>query len=446
MAHLMLASPGSPLDDEIAHFLIAERAATDPASLVSVWGRLGNTLFYLLPSQFDLEARRLWAFGTTLLVVWIAARAGRRMGVRHDWLIALGCFLQPWYAQLGFTSITQIPFMLLLILAVERWSAGHLLAASLCFGLLPIIRHEGVALTGAWLGMLALWALNTRLRVVGLRCPVGVLEFIINAALAGAPLLIWNIVHFAVTGAPASSLLAHPFPTNLYGSGSWFHFVSPTFDNVGGTVLLLGGIGLCASSSRDWRVAAYMAPAFLYYAVHTVLFRAGAFASGGYPLFLLPIAPFAAIACAQGIEVLAGLPGSRLKNNLRIPALAVTVAATIACATGAVVAASPWTMNELERAAFQTSEWMSRHTNVNATVYSTYVWFIWRHRDVAPIHKVDSRTLIKPEDLATGDYLVWDSKYGNLNGIPLNKLRDADTQFKEIESFGPDLLVVFQKR
>ncbi|HYO88337.1 MAG TPA: hypothetical protein VER79_06790, partial [Candidatus Limnocylindrales bacterium] len=146
LAVMLLRSPGMLLDDEITHALISLNAWRYPEALLDVWGRPGNTIAYMLPMLLGgFEGRRIAAIVLTALTAACAVALAPRMGVRTRWLVALCFFFQPWIASLGFQSITEIPFSLALAGGVLAWMHGRWGLAGLCFGLLALIRHEGIA-------------------------------------------------------------------------------------------------------------------------------------------------------------------------------------------------------------------------------------------------------------------------------------------------------------
>ena len=169
------------VQDEVTHYMYA-RDALQPGNFVRLvldeWGRPGNLLTYLIPSQFSLSSRRI--VSVVLLILTTAeatslaltlftrtrdaeddnsAAANQSTSGWRDWFVPLVLFLtvpiflwlQPWYLYYGSQSLTQVPFMFFLTAAVTAWVQGRYIAATFFFSLLPITRHEALPLLVLWL-------------------------------------------------------------------------------------------------------------------------------------------------------------------------------------------------------------------------------------------------------------------------------------------------------
>ncbi len=430
--YLGVNSPGTPLHDEITHFLIAHEAWRNPVVILDVWGRPGNTLFYLLPSLFSVGARRWWALGASALTVVTAARTASRLGLRQIALAALFLWLQPWFIQLGFTSITQIPFMLALTLGIELWASGRAphswswVWASLCFGLLPLIRHEGVALLAIWMSYLLL-----RRAWPGL-------------VAASLPMIAWNGLYYAVYGRLASGNLIDLRPTDIYGSGDWLHFVAPTVDSVGVPIVVLSALGLVVLWRRQRSALVYMLPAAFYFVVHTVIYRFGLFASGGYTLFLLPIAPTIAILAALGAVQLVSMSVS--SSRLRPIVLAVLLGAALIWQGRAVLGVTPWRLQPNEIAIEQAADWLRTNVAPETPVYSTHVWLFWIYDEPGLRRIPGGGTGLTSEDIPPGALLIWDPQYGDLNGVDWAELTTRTDAWTLLETFYDGQAVLFRRQ
>jgi hypothetical protein len=428
--HLGSSSPGTPLHDEITHYLIARDAWRDPVVALDVWGRPGNTVFYMLPSLVSLGARRWWAVAALVVIALLTTRTAARLGMRRLALIPLMLWLQPWYAQLGFTSITQIPFMLFLTLGIDRWAAGKHGWASLCFGLLPITRHEGLALTVLWIGFLMLqrrW----------------------HALLpALIPMAAWNGLYYLVYGRLASGNLVDLVPTDIYGSGNWLHFAGPSIANIGLPVLLLAAVGLIelVRQRSGW---VYALPTACYFIVHTIIYRFGLFASGGYIFFLLPIAPTVALLAACGAERLLSAAAAHAaadeRQRLMRGAAVLFLGAALVWNGAAAALVRPWRLQPNEIAAQQAADWLRAHGETATPVYSTHVWFFWIYDEPGLRRIPGGGAHLDPADIPSSAYYLWDRNYGDLNGIPLAELRAPDSGFTEVQRFEADEMILFKR-
>ena len=288
---LWLRSPGTSFQDEIGHFLIARYAWNYPVLVLDVWGRFVNTLLYMLPSLFGLNGARLASVLMSCATVLLTTRVSYLLGVRHLFLVPLFLWFQWWGADLMYTASTTVPFTLFLVLAIHEWIAGRFETASIAMGLLPLIRHEGIALLGIWC-----------LYLVAQRRWQAVL-------VGGIPTALYNAVYFVALHPSLQELplfiyfKPHPPSPVHYGSGTWFHYVLPTMHGVGSAIGLWAAIGV-VPAWRLRRPILYLTPYAIYFIVHTIIYHYGSFDSGGYYLFISPTAPAFAILAALGADSL----------------------------------------------------------------------------------------------------------------------------------------------
>ena len=433
---IMLArSPGVLLDDEITHTLISINAWRYPEALLDVWGRSGNTLAYMIPALLGgLEGRRLFAIVLCALTAAIALLMAGRFSVKAGWLVVLCFFFQPWIAATGFQSVTQLPFSLALAAGVLAWMAGRWRWAGLCFGLLPLIRHEGIALAGVWM----LFALARR---QGWR-----------AALAILPLGLYNAAYALTFGRLASGNLLDAVPTTEYGSGSWFHFVPLLVAGVGPVLLALALLGLVpVARQRDpaccapWgRPLFYLAPYALYFLVHTVLFHFGLFASGGYSVFLLPLAPAVAVLAALGGEWANGGLKRALERSLKAAVARrvalIPAALVLGLILGSGMLAPPTPLDPLHEAQQQAAGWVQDYLatrNTEPPVAAAHVAFWLAFRPQWP--SSSQPWWFDEAALPVGSLLVWDGKYSPERGMTPESL--AREGWQEVQRFGSETIV-----
>lgn len=439
LAIMLLRSPGALLDDEITHALISLNAWRYPEALLDVWGRPGNTTAYMLPMLLGgLEGRRIAAIIMSGLTAACAVAMAPHLGVRARWLITLCFFFQPWIAGLGFQSVTEIPFSLALAAGVLAWMRGRWGLAGLCFGLLALIRHEGVALLGLWL-LYALARHEWR-----------------SAALVLLPLALYNLAFLILFGRLASGNLLEAVPTTEYGAGSWFHFLPLLVAGAGPGLIILFVLGLAPASRqrddtgrvpRDWALL-YFAPYLAYFAVHTVIFRFGLFASGGYGIFLLPLAPAVAVLAARGGEWawqrLNRASERRGQIATRIALLPAALALGLIISSGMIVPPTP--LDPLHSAQRAAADWVIRWladdpNRADTPVAATHVAFWLEFRPEWPTSS--EPWWFDPADLPAGSLLVYDSKYSPGRNITPGALEQAG--WRELARFGDQAAIIYQR-
>jgi hypothetical protein len=416
-AALLVRSPGTPVQDEVGHLLISRSAWSDPAWLLNVWGRPAHTLLYALPSLGGLWAARLFSLGVSCLIVLIATAIARRLGVTRLFLVPLCLWFQPWHADLSYTAITEIPFSLFLAAGVWLWLERRYGPAAMAFGLLPLARHEGIVIVAA---VALAGALRRDWKA---------------AALAFAPFVAYNALFFLAFGRWVFRIYLSPAPTQLYGSGTWWHYLPGLVDNAGIPVIVLGLIGLLALAGLR-RKAFALAPYAIYLVTHVVLYRFGLYASGGYDLFLLPLAPGLAILAALGFErALAWMRGA-----IRRPALsaAASLAAGLACAAwviGSGLRAQPRPLDAEGACALQAAQWVQEQALDRHPVVSTHVWFLYYSGAIL------AREWSNPPPLDTlpaGAIVVWDQHYADRWGLPYDRLADPAGAWRLLRRFCAD--------
>jgi hypothetical protein len=318
------------------------------------------------------------------------------------------------------------------VLAVYLFLKKHVNYASLMAGLLPLFRHEGIALT-------ALWTLYILYNKKDLR----------NGIIPWIPLIVFNLVFYLATNSWAFDLYFDAKPTTLYGSGSWWHFLAGLIDHravgIPLMVLMIGSIVPICSSSRNRLIFAWYGSYFL---LHTVIYLFGLFASGGYILFLLPLAPAIAIAAVNGLNSYvdyAAILSKRFENIL--PLFAPRILYSAACMITVVMTllfVHPHPLDTEGIAAKKAAEWVRAEGLSTNKLISTHVYFY----HFLPLN-VPANTLWSEfpplEELPAGTVLIWDSHYSDRWGLNYTYL-SQDPSWLRIADFGYNTIVIFRKR
>lgn len=420
----VVISPGVALDDEITHALISFNAWTYPEALLHAWGRVGNTLAYMLPALLGgFEGRRVGAVIMTLVSMLIAAAVARRLGVRPIWLTVVAGLFQPWTIQFGYQGLTQMPFMLALIAGVWFALTERRAAAALCFGLLAVIRHEGIALTG----VAAFFIIAEGVRRRGWR------RLIIGMTLLALPLVAYNLAYRAVIGIWPSGNLFNLIPTTEYGSGGWLHFIPHLAVGAGLPIGVLALIGLVPAARLPRRaVLLVFLPYVCYFILHTIIYRFGLYASGGYGVFLLPLAP--------AIAVLAGLGAdwaARRLPPLILPPAGILIAGAII--GFGLVTAPLYPVEPLHDALRAAAQWVRQHhpDSPHAAIAAAHIAF-WRFYDPhfeSPWGDWHYDYAALPERAV----LVWDPRYSAGRGAEWSLVTDPGSGWRRAAAFNADL-------
>ena len=275
---------GTPCLDEVQHLVIARQAWRDMRQLLDFWGRPVNTAFYMLPSLGGLLAARVVSIFTMALAAVLLTSTAKRLGLRRLYLVPLMLWFQPWTGEFSFPALTVIPMVLFCALGLSLWFGGRLAGLSLCMGILPLVRHETLALTALWFAYVLLLK----------RKPLcGLLSVI--------PLAVYNLICWFVYDHAALTAFANHKPTDIYGQSGWMHYFEVLWLGVGWPVLLAAVVG-CLCFGRRRPLMAAVALFGVYFLIHVVVYRFGLYASGGFGYFIFPVLLIFALCGALGAE------------------------------------------------------------------------------------------------------------------------------------------------
>lgn len=426
-AVLALRSPGAVLHDEVGHYLFSRYALAYPANILDTWGRAFQTLLYAVPAQGPLWVARLFSVLLAGAAAACAAGVARVLGAKRWFAVTpLLFFFQPWAGSVMFAVLTEVPFTLLLVAAAYCWITERYVLASLAFGLLPLTRHEGIVLAGAW-GVFSLLRRDWR-----------------SATMTALPLAFYNALYWVVEGSPEIAIYFRPHHTAFYGRGGWLDLIRPLWSTIGTPVLALAAVGLWPVRRR----LQFLAPALLYLATHVVLYRFGLFATGGYVEFLVPLAPFAAILAAHGGEWSEDQGERVLKRKWPdSPPFLKVGAATVLLVVVAfgLTRSAPRPLPADDAALLHASQWLDRQGLGTRPIVSTHVWFYYfHHQTVSPGH--DWTLIPDPDTLAPGTVVVWDNRYSDRWGLTRARFAARPGAWRLLQVFGPDTAAAIFER
>lgn len=438
---VLLSSSGWSLDDELSHYLRSRSVWENPTLIFDSWTRIGRNVFHLLPSHFNLTTARLWTLAFAGLTVLITTSLAVKLGLRRAWLVPLTLWFQPWFVELSWGVLTQTPFMLCLVAGIWLIVSQRWLLSGLCFGALPLVRHEGLAL-------LALWAFFLVTRAAFFQRPkISIL--ILAAIVAALPLLVSNLAAWFVLGDLPARIFIHAKPTDIYGHGALWHFIPISFFPAGPFTVVLGLLAL-PWLIRHWQITWPLLFYPAYFALHSIIYWLGLFASGGYYHFLMPMAPGLAVAAVAGANLCldaqnrwfprfawAMLAGSVIQGLILFHVHAMQywsgspqgLGLTREPIHGAMQEALDWQASRRPQA----PETVCRH------IYAAF------SRDWIETPARLRLNSLPPRDLPLGTIVIWESKYSDLTGISQQELTAHDSSWQEQASWHEGSVRVFEK-
>ncbi len=301
------------LDDEISHFLFSWKVLNgDSGMLWDTWTRPGRNLIHFIPSYFGIEVARMWTLFLAGVTVWLVGREADSLGLKLLWVLPLLICFQWWFPMLSYAVLTQTPFMIVWFLGVYLARRKQLVWAALCWGYLPLVRHEGIALSGLW----GLWVICgpdgfVRKMILGKWDEFG--GKFLNALWLGfwtfLPLIVMNVMTWMSGRGWPFLIWFESKPTEMYGSGSIFLYLGHLLWGAGLPVVAFLVWGMFRKwKVSDWALVLYWTyPAYLV--MQSLIYWKGLFASGGYYHFIMPMAPWIGLVALKGVEALNDLAG-----------------------------------------------------------------------------------------------------------------------------------------
>lgn len=288
---LATLSEGGHHDDDLTHYLFARWAGRWPAYLLHTWGRSGFTVLYALPAQIGSPqtgwlACRLLSGVLAAATAWLAYRTARAMGLSLAWLVPAIVWVQPLFLKLSFTTLTETPMALYLAAATWLMVMRRPVASAAILSLVCVTRHEGVLFLPIW--AVAMWHAKARWWAY--------------------PLLLWapaahSLIAWGVGEPTQIATYLQPRPNTDYGHGTGFTYVAGLMVASGAVVTALAAAGVRRTlAARGGRLIVGSVGAYLL--AQTLVRVMGLYASGGYPRFLVPLAPLLGIMAAGGVEAL----------------------------------------------------------------------------------------------------------------------------------------------
>jgi hypothetical protein len=285
--------------DGCSHYLYARFAFAEPSYFVNVWGRPIVTALYAMPAVIGRRLGvRFMSLAVAVACAFVARSLAKEQGLRRPALALIFTVGQPLVFLHSFSELTELPFALMLGLALLAYSRRAFFWMTLLVAFMPACRPEGFALLAVAAAALVFhrrWAL---------------------IALLPAGVLIWNVAGWILYG--RSGVWWHWLGQNwpyaaqsLYQPGSLAHFVMLMPAVTSPLVFPATCIGI-ALSLRPWRqffsdhlsrcmiVTAAVPLGIL--AGHSLLYWTGRMASSGELRYMLTAAPLWGVLADRGWE------------------------------------------------------------------------------------------------------------------------------------------------
>ncbi len=450
------------IDDELSHYFISRSVWDDPRELLHPWSRPGRNLIQFVPSYFGLTAARLWTLALSAVAVWLTGREAKRLHLTAVWLLPLLIWFQWWFPELSYPVLTEAPFMLVWIAGIFFAVRQRMVLAALCFGALGLIRHEGIALAVLW-GLWVVFADGGFARHLVERRVREAWEALPSAVVLGMwtalPIVVVNALTWRVRGELPFEVFFDSQPTERYASGAPWLYLQHLLIGAGVpvTILLVSGLARRGWEGR-WDLVLYVTYP-VYLVMHSVIYWRGLFASGGYYLFIMPMAPWIGLVALRGVEGLRERFGTRVLwviiplviwSGLAMPQRQAQdpdddVAGIPELDTEWKWIAPPLDEGRLGRGLRDATEWVE----ANAADED------WLAHHVAVTHFLDDKAVgarlepwderNTPEALTAGTVLIWDAKYSaDFHDVSLERLETGG--WDEVATYAHQTVRIFVKQ
>lgn len=411
---------GVPLHDELGHLLVARDAWESPRLIFNAWGRTANTLLFMPVAWLPLVIARSWTALLSTVAALLAWRIAKREGVRFACLVPLLTLLQMHWLETAWAALTLAPLALVGMASVWLAQRGRWKVAALVAGLLPLIRHETILLA-AFFTALCLMRRSW-----------------IAALLTAVPFVLNNAFAFALFGdLPLQEYLA-PHATDHWGSGSLWHFAAGFVGGVGIPCLILCVLG-AVEVIRNRALLLLMMGCAVYFLTHTLLFYFGLYATGGFRIFLAPLAPAIGILAALGLDLISGRGFDMAEAAIKCPVPNRNRWAWIIATIFLVLMV--YSDRDFHRVEItheesgidEAIEFLNASEWRETPVITSHVWFLYRRPQPIPN---DGRVLWinihRMENLPEGSLVLWEPSYSELWGITRETLDDPAMGFDAI--------------
>ncbi|MGC6466717.1 MAG: hypothetical protein ACON5N_14120 [Akkermansiaceae bacterium] len=450
------------LDDELTHYLISKDVWNDPKELWHPWSRPGRNILQFIPAYFGLTAARVWTLALAGLAIWFTGRGAKRLGMQGLAFLPLLVGFQWWFPELSYPVLTQTPFMVVWIAAMYFSMRDKWVIAALLWGYLPLVRHEGIALSGLW----GLWV------IFG---PGGFARYLLKGKWKDArdafpkavwygfwtcvPLIVMNIASGVMRDEWPYKILFDSKPTEYYGSGSIWLYLRHLISCCGLPVVILMAIGFWKKWERvDWKMLLWLTyPA--YFVMHSLIYWKGLFASGGYYHFIMPMAPAIGLVALRGFNILWEKFGPKIGGAV----LAVVVMGGLMMPQQQFVVPD----SHIEGMPDVNITYKLIAPPMKLSRYATGIkeatLFVREEFEDVPVlaHNIgvtywlegnDSLTKLEawgpgntPEKVPSGTVFIWDSHNSvDFHEIPLERIENDDWEF--LKSFAYDSVRVYRKK
>lgn len=440
--------------DHFSHFKLAHWGWVYPDMLFNHWGKPAFTILISPFAQFGIDGARLFnvfmGLGTALLI-WLLAKHFR---FNQSWSAVILVLFTPVYFILMFTSLTEVTFSFVLVLAIYLFFKEKYIWSAIVLSFLPMVRTEGMIL-------FPLFILAFSFKRQWFAIPFLSIGFFIISFFGRNfyKSFWWLITEMPYTGSAK----------DIYGSGSLFHFISYNHQILGsllGILFLFGMLIMLFKWIRTDRfkfddsfyfLLLVTGSFVLFFAAHSYVWWKGVGNSLGLIRIIGSVTPLAALTAMAGIDFLFNYKKpwwTTFITIVLIVALSLFVLDGVRKHKYGFKLSRPQLMMG-EVADYLKANKLERHKIYYYNVYLAHK-MNFDPRDNSKSREQLPRNETFMNSVPDSSIIVWDAHFGPNEGrMPLDKLK-AKEELRELKVFKPKenfkvlgghdyQIVVFQK-
>jgi hypothetical protein len=145
MVILTLISEGySGGADNVNHYLLSRFAWQHPLNFFDPWGRPVYTILSFPAAQLGFMSAKLFNVFLGICTAYFSYRIAKRLDIRPSYLVMVFVVFTPMYCVMLPTTLTEIIFSLMLVMAVFFFFRENYIASAIILSFLPFARSEGI--------------------------------------------------------------------------------------------------------------------------------------------------------------------------------------------------------------------------------------------------------------------------------------------------------------
>jgi len=394
--------------DSISHFLFTKYAPVHPRLFFDHWAK---PLFVLLASpfaQFGFIGIKVFNSLVSIAVLFFTYKTTGRLNIANPILAAVILMFSPLNYILTFSGLTEPLFALFTILGIYFCADKKFISAAILISFLPYIRSEGLIILGVF-GLYFLYRKSWK-----------VLPFLFFGSVA------YGIAGYFVHGNLLWVFTKIPYArlSSVYGHGRLLHFIDQLVNVTGVPIYILfwvGFIGLIVLVFRKKFNAEQHILLFLgfltFFAAHSLFWYLGIFNSMGLKRVLIGILPIIALITLLGFNFITETLWS-LKPTIKKTVQALLVGYILIFPFTVNPSAIQWEKDMMlspdQKLAEEVAKFVLAHKKTKGPLLYNYRYLSLSlnmdYFDPKVCKQISKGTI---EEMAKGDFLIWDNQYAN---------------------------------